>query len=168
MNKNEWDKCFFWIATMFPQWQVTAITSKAWFDEIGTEATAAQFQDAVRNCMSENPSCFPPGAFEIKAKLRGNFEQVDLLWQQITKFSSQGKTDVSHLSRPARLALRAIGGISKVGMQSIDKLEFLKKDFVRAFNDFKNRPEAAVKNDFDEIENSDIRFLAQNTTRRLQ
>lgn len=169
MQKDEWNKCFIWLSSLFPKWTTSQATSVVWFSEIGEEMTITEFQNAVRACMAESPSAFPPGVFEIKAKLTPKFEQPDILWAEILELAKGSSRCLTDFSQPARLAIRAIGGISHVGRVNIEELPWLKKDFLRAFNDFSERAlNNAAKNIYDEIESPEIKKLSGSILKRLQ
>lgn len=128
MTKQEWNKCFFWLIALFPNWNPGEMTSAAWYGEIGG-ITQEDFQRAVRHCMSKSAGTFPPGVFEIKNALMPEALPGDVVWQKIWNTSIQ----LAQLPLPAQQALNALGGYQRLSMLPRTELNFLKKTFTEAY-----------------------------------
>lgn len=145
MNRIEWDKCFLWLAASFPQWQTTIATSAAWYDEIGKLIEAAEFKKGVRLVMAKKPSPFPPGVFEIKAALvEGELPPPgEEIWEQVMTLCRRGLTKFPEdWPKQAAIAVRACGGLQQIGVTELDKLVWLRKEFLACYTQAVNTGKA--------------------------
>ncbi len=83
-------------------------------------------------------AAFPPGVFEIKSemeKLAGTAVLPgELVWDTIMVLARRGKTDLSSdLPEAAMIAVRSCGGLRQIGLTDLDRLPWLKKDFLSCY-----------------------------------
>lgn len=110
-----------------------------------------------------------PGVFEIKAclKPKQSHEQVDALWDRILRLCARGETNIASFDQAAQKAIRAVGGMQYLGYAPHEQLPWIKKDFVRAYEEFCNAQDSNPVAHL-QIENEEIKTLVGNVTKRLK
>lgn len=135
MNKQEWDHCFIWLASLFPNWKVTSLTSAAWYGEM-MKFSQEQFKGAVRRFMARSPSPHPPGIFEIKGVIfERDTDTPDEAWETVLTLCRRGAQSLPEgTSKAVEKAVKACGGLAQIGYTELDKLTWLRKEFVSCYN----------------------------------
>lgn len=169
MTLEDWDRVFFALIAYFPSWNPDAMVSKAWYEKMA-HIEPQEVLKAVENFCLKNPSPFPPSLFQIltevkRAKLPG--ESADEAWEKVRELRCRGIYDISKLSEATKFATRLVGGAQRLGELTQDELVWKKKEFVSAFEDYRERQiTGQVPVHPLELEQADAKkFLAQVTQR---
>lgn len=139
MKKPEWNEFFAWMLAMYPQWKPDALTSAAWFDELGPLASSvAELKAAVRKVHTARPTPFPPSALELSGALQKR-ESPKLraagAWMT-ARHIAQGRTSSEDAYRQDPTLGRVIsllGGIDVIGFCDEEKRPFLERRFCELY-----------------------------------
>jgi len=145
MNENQWDKMFSFIIQVFPSWKPTAETSMVWFSRLSTYESDVVYRAFESVCLRHD-SQFPPSLFQVLREIKEQSSpagKVDEQWAKALNMAKGYKT--AGLTAAGSFALRCIGGSSQLGMSKDSELPFIKKDFVRSFNDYKEESLSETK-----------------------
>lgn len=145
MTSAEWNALIAKIRGCFPAMpRDDAALSAAWYSEL-KHFTPEQVFAAVKSLAMREKSAFAPSVFQIEAELkellRPRQPQPTDLWETVLKLSGQefSRERFDALPAQAKAALKAIGGLSKLGYTNETQLPFVKREFVAACKDAAER-----------------------------
>lgn len=139
MSRIEWNKFFAWLCAAFPQWKSDQVVSAAWFDELSRVTSNIEaVKNAVREITIKTNSPFPPGLFQIVARLnecdKNDVSSVEA-WQ-IARGAARGLSDCKNLASTNQAiseTVRMLGGLDEIGYCPHDKIHFLEKRFCEIY-----------------------------------
>ena len=99
--------------------------------------TSSDFMEAVR-VIYRNDTFWPSPARFLQAVGLDSETQAQAAWERILKLASTGSTSGS-LTEPERDAIKAVGGLARLGRSDERDLPFKRKEFLLAFKQSADR-----------------------------